>query len=78
MEQAENPIEDLRGLEWQVNIRQHDLYYVGRGRTPTQALVDLTASIEKGLAHAEEQVDAFRKRYDALKQALADVQKETE
>ena len=30
---SEGEFEDLKGLEWQVNINHRELYYVGRGGT---------------------------------------------
>jgi hypothetical protein len=74
----EDPIENLRGLEWQVNIRHRDLYYVGRGGTPNKALADLVGSIVKGIDQAEEQLETFRRRLAALQEALADVQEDND
>ena len=61
---------DLKGLEWQVNIRHQELYYVGRGGTPALALADLVKSAEKGIAHAEEQMEGFKRKALLLREAI--------
>lgn len=67
-------VESLKGLEWQVSLRQSDLYYMGRGNTPARALADLTQSLSKGIEHAEEQTASFKRRVEQLNAALEEAE----
>lgn len=67
------PVTAPKGIEWEVSLRSTEFLYRERGRTPEEALTNLVAAMELGIAHATEGVAAQQRRLDGITAYLAEI-----
>lgn len=74
MNDEEASLKSMKGVTWEVTLRSApELYYKGRGDTPTEAMEDLLTCLRTGAQDAQQKLDGITRRRDLIEEALVEL-----